>query len=553
MKIRFVGPLGIVTGSCTWLSHNGTEFLVDCGIEQDHRPAATWTDKPWPFEPSRLSFVVLTHAHADHCGLLPKLYQMGFSGFVYCTQETARIAEVMLRDSAKRDGAGFTSADVDQIKWKEPAGTPLFGRRHPVGTDLFLQFYRSAHVMGAVSVRILWGDFKAGQQRSIAFSGDLGPDAEDHENLPFLRHRMGLDSSDFAVLESTYGGQKRKAGASCREVRQRRLGELIDQVVDSSGTLIIPAFTVGRIQDVLFDIHWLAASDPERFAGVDFRLGAPLAQKLAPIIIDGIERTESNGANGKVRPLWLGKQMFRWLGLDDTDPDDVDRAIDICRMTLGLPTRYHGSEGRGNEVARSWRSLFRPDSDDEGRGTGSPRVFVASSGMGDQGRVASLLPEALTRASTVVAFSGYCAAASIGGQLQSLANTPVSERRRLRGHMTWKDGTSVPLRDIKATIHVLSGYSAHADQPGLVSWVLNSHKGRWNPAGKTIFIQHGEDQARRDLSEAIFKASDGEGLGISCVLPTRDNDTFDLDRIALGRSETRLVPRHEVESVAVSA
>lgn len=533
MEIRFLGPLGIVTGSCSWLSHEGVEFLVDCGVEQEERADVTWSDKSWPFDPRRLRFVILTHAHADHCGLIPHLYKRGFTGTVYATRETAQIADIMLKDAAGLPGADYDPSDVDRIKWKEPGSTSLFGRPHPVATDLFIQFFRSAHVMGAVSVRILWGEPGSDEQRSIAFSGDLGPDGEDNETLPFLRHRMGLPTSDFAVLESTYGNRNRDPDVASLGARRKRLRALVDQVLETNGALLIPAFAFGRTQDVLFDLHWLVASDPERYAEIDVHLDSPLSTKLAPVIAKALERTESNGRNGKVRPLWLGKQLFRWLGLDDTDTDDFNRAIDICRMTLGLDCLFPGTGGRGNEVARAWRPLLgasQPGSVYRVREPSErPRVIVASSGMGDFGRAARWLQKLLPDPNAIVAFSGYCSSSSVGGRLLALAATPPSERRRLRGEVTWLGGGGVPEREILADVTALNGYSAHADQAGLMAWTLSQYGGQILPAGRTIFIQHGPDQARSALAKAIKREAREMGIGIELDIPTRANSLRSLD------------------------
>ncbi len=534
MQVRFVGPLGAVTGSCTWLEHEGIEFLVDCGLEQEDRPTAGWNGQPWPFEPTQLSFVVLTHAHADHCGLIPELYRRGFHGRVLCTKETAEIAKVMLTDSARLSNGRYTQFDVNAIQWKEP-GRPMLGGYHPVAHDLFIQFFRTAHIIGAVSVRILWGDRTAGEQKSIIFSGDLGPDAEDQECLPFLRHRMGVPPSDFAVIESTYGSRERDAGAHGLDARRSHLKGLMDKIKETGGTLLIPAFSLGRTQDLLFDLHWLVAANPKRYAQFVFRLDAPLAEKLGPILANGLERTEPNG-KGKIRPVWLGKQLFRWLGLDDAEVEDVNRAIDICRVTLGLPIKYPGSGDRGNEIARGWPNLLGSITDGSGSATPEksskrPEVVVATSGMGDHGRSASWVRRLLRDPDSVIAFSGYCAASSIGGKLLTLAKASVSERRRSRENLSWLDGTSIPERDVVAMIGALHGYSAHADQAGLVAWTFSRYNDVTTPAGRVMFIQHGNEQERKALAQAIEKTGREHGIDVRCVRPMATDEAYILDEM----------------------
>lgn len=524
MQVRFVGPLGTVTGSCTWLEHQGLEFLVDCGLEQDERPTAGWNQQTWPFDPARLQFVILTHAHADHCGLIPALYHRGFKGRVWCTNETAEIAKVMLKTSVRLSNGLYTADDVGAIQWQEP-GRPVLGAYHPLAHDLFVQFFRTAHVMGAVSARILWGDRTAGEQKSITFSGDLGPDAEDQECLPFLRHRMDVPESDFAVIESTYGSRTREPTEHGLDARRCNLRALVDQVVETRGSLLIPAFSLGRVQDLLFDLHWLVAQDPAHYAAVELTLDAPLAEQLAPILADGLERTEANG-KGKVRPLWLGKQLFRWLGLDDTDLQDCDRAIDICRVTLGLPIKYPASIGRGNKIARAWPNLLGTK---QNEGSKRPRVVIATSGMGDHGRSAYWLRRILGDSDSIIAFSGYCAASSVGGKLRTLATTPLSERRRSREKLSWPDGTSIPEREIMATINTLPGYSAHADQTGLAAWAFGRYQGTTYRAGRIVFIQHGNEQERLALARAIEMSGCEHGLNVKCVRPSAADNQYVLD------------------------
>ena len=131
MEIRFVGPLAKVTGSCTWMRDlvEGWNFLVDCGMQQGEYDKDTWNaGTRWPFDPLELKFVVLTHAHIDHSGLLPLLYRLGFDGEVWCSEETARIAEILLRDAARLPGSRYDEADVDRIRWRTPGGK--IGRAH---------------------------------------------------------------------------------------------------------------------------------------------------------------------------------------------------------------------------------------------------------------------------------------------------------------------------------------------------------------------------------------------------------------------------------------
>lgn len=532
MKIRFIGPLNKVTGSCTWLldEMRGWNFLVDCGMQQGESSATEWNRAEWPFVPAALKFVVLTHAHIDHCGLIPMLYKQGFRGVVYCAKETAAIATILLRDAARIANPGYTEQDVDAIRWHEPASRSLFGQFHPVGQDLFLRFYRSGHVIGALSVAVHWGP-PGDTQRSIVFSGDVGPNDEDDEQLPFLRHRMGVGNNDFAVIESTYGDKLRDPHAFSAAERRARLRQLVDDAIGRQGALVIPAFSLGRIQDVLFDLHWIVAEAPERYRKLACYLDAPTAKKIHEVVLPALHRTESNGRNGKVRPLWLGKQMFRWFGLDDRDPSHVQRVLDICAMSLSPGGHAQSDAGHGNALAQAWRPVLRSLKDlkqADPHAAGQTPVYVVSSGSCDGGPAVRWLSRLLGNENNTVAMSGYCSPSTVGGQLLKLGSAGPDERRRLTGMLSWAT-QEMPLAEVRAHIVALSGYSAHADQGGLVGWLFRTFKGTRHIAGKTVFIQHGGERQRIQLAGAIATQAALEGAAVQSILPDDPDVWFDLE------------------------
>ena len=361
MKAMFVGPLGKVTGSCTWLHDeaNGWNLLVDCGLQQGEHTEKNWNAGNWPFDPAKLKLVVLTHAHLDHCGLIPLLYKKGFEGRVYCSRETAELAKIQLADARRHSELPYEEADIQKIKWHEPNTGGFFGKFHPADNNLFLRFYRAAHVIGAVSVAIYWGP--KDQQRSINFSGDIGPDTEDAENLPWLRHRMGVDRCDFAVVESTYGAKVRDAESNSAAHRRAQLRELMDKALAQKGALVLPAFALGRTQDVLFDIQHIVAESGTRYKEMKFVLDAPAAVKMQKRMVEGYHRTENNGqSHRKVRPNWLGKQFFRTFGLDDKDPGHCEFAQQLVKSSLLCkPLAWPTNKPRpGNALAQAWRPVF---------------------------------------------------------------------------------------------------------------------------------------------------------------------------------------------------
>lgn len=534
MEVRFLGPLGKVTGSCTWMRDTARNwnFLVDCGMQQGELTAMQWNQCDWPFVPADLKFVVLTHAHIDHCGLLPALYKQGFEGTVYCTGETRDLAIILLKDAAGFPDAIFTKADVDRIKWHEPGKPPLLGGWHPVDNDLMLRFFRSGHVMGSVSVSIHWGPI--GSQQSIAFSGDLGPSYENAEHLPFLRFNMHPDPCDFAVIESTYGGVNRSDDDQNAETRRDKLRALIERTIEQRGTLMIPAFSLGRTQDVLFDLHWIVAENPAKFETVNFLFDSPAASRMHPIILKGLSRSETNGRHGKVRPLWLGKQLFRWLELDDKDPAHIRRALEIISATLGCNYKKDaGISGLGNEVAQAWTPIMRSvenRSEMLKHGTDGPSVVVVSSGACDGGPASFWLPRLLGSEANTVALTGYCSPSSIGGQLIDLQNVPIPDLARCSGELEWSAKNSFAKSDVRASVEILTGYSAHADQTALLNWLFKPYPNELKVAGHTVFIQHGTDNNRRALKDRAIQRAQDSGKRVSVISPDCPLQWFDLDR-----------------------
>lgn len=535
MEVNFLGPLGKVTGSCAWLRDQarGWSFLVDCGMQQGERTAAIWNQGDWPFDPASIQFVVLTHAHIDHCGLLPLLYAQGFTGTVYCTRETQAFATILLKDAAALSKL-YTPEDVDRIKWHEHRAGTLLGGFLPVSRDLFIRYFRTSHVIGAVSVAIHWGPKDHGQ-RSIVFSGDLGPNREDREYLPFIRHQMNAGPFDFAVIESTYGATIRPQETLDAPTRRNNLRGLLDRSIETGGNLMIPAFSFGRIQDLLFDLHWIVAEAPARYANFNFYLDSPTAIRMHPAMLDALKRTESNGKNQKVRPLWLGKQMFRWLGLDDAQPDHIDALLAICEMCLCDKRQQRpGFSKAGNDLARAWRPIFEHVSGKRDallKRTDAPIVVLCGAGSCDGGP-AQWWAQRLARGdSNTIALAGYCSAESVAGQLMAAAALPVRERQRHTGKVFWPNGDALPYREIAAKVIYLPGYSAHTDQAGLLAWLFSTSPktGQLYSIAQHIFVQHGNDNEREALATRISCSSNEHQFGLEVTLPVDPGQWFDLE------------------------
>lgn len=263
MRFRFLGANdGHVTGSCTHFSYDrkNIQFLVDCGLVQGEGNDYADNSRPFPFNPSEIDFIFLTHAHQDHCGLIPKLYKDGFSGRVICTSATARLAKISLLDSAKHANGLYTEQDVNKIRFEKIDQREGFSlsRMLPIHTDLFASFLRSAHILGSVSITIGW--INENEERSyMVMSGDLGNNTKSNQFQPLLAGRQGIFGDPTSiVIESTYGGRVRDAELSSFEGRILALKEIIqEEVFNKKSILIIPAFALQRTQELLFDLHYV--------------------------------------------------------------------------------------------------------------------------------------------------------------------------------------------------------------------------------------------------------------------------------------------------------
>ncbi len=445
-KVTFYGACGFVTGSSTLLTWGDTRVLVDCGLYQGGEELEQLNWKPFPYDPHQLTAVVLTHAHLDHTGLLPRLVAQGYSGPVYLTRASRGLASLVLEDAGKiqeeqtryarkkgysrhRDPQPlYTAADSRQaIRLFDPVRFDDAKEIHP---GIRIRFRRAGHLLGAASVEVMakGGD---GRRRTWCFSGDVG-----RYDAPILKDPVPpLDPPAALVLESTYGDRKHVA----TETRER-LAEILRRTFDRGGSVIVPAFALGRTQEVLYHLSDLADEgllDPN-----DVFLDSPMAVTAT----DLYERAQAEH----------DEELLEMIG-QGTNPLSDDRFHHV------------------RNVSQSKRLNHRK----------KPAVIVASSGMATGGRVIHHLVHKLGDQRNAVVFVGYQAAGTRGRSLVEGADVvPVF-------------GRSIPVR---AEIHYLRGLSAHADREELLRWC------RELPGvPERIFLNHGEDPARKALEAAIHE------------------------------------------------
>lgn len=266
MSIQFLGACGEVTGSCYFLEENGARFLVDCGIFQGSREAEEKNRAGWPFDPASLDFVLLTHAHFDHCGRLPKLYKDGFRGHVYTTAQTAELADIILSDAADlmfheakkhNERPLYTLNDAKALNsLYRPVSYKTATR---VWNGLTATFFDAGHILGSAIIELLIGNKK------IVFSGDLG-----NYPVPLMNAPTQLEETDVLVMESTYGDRLHEHAD-----REAALQNVIAKVVKDRGTLLIPAFALERTQEILYHLNDLR--EKNAIPDIPIFLDSPLA------------------------------------------------------------------------------------------------------------------------------------------------------------------------------------------------------------------------------------------------------------------------------------
>lgn len=534
MRLRFHGPLGRVTGSCYQLVDEGRnrQILVDCGLLQDEPGAAAWNEGPFPFAPGDIDFVLLTHAHLDHCGLLPKLYRDGYRGEVWCTRETAQAARASLVSAARIGRLPYGDADVTRIRWRHPPGSAPLETTFQLGPDLYARFLRTSHLPGAVAIVVAWGPPHGGQ-RSIVFSGDLGP-----RRLPshgaLLADRSPVGAADYVVCESTYGNTVRPRETLEVDQRLTALADVIDPALDKGGTVLLPVFALGRAQDVLFDLTLLFARNPMKYKHFDVVLHSTLANEISQIYAEAFAARQTSRF-GELWPPWLSPALGQLFGLNCEELSNP-LVADMVRVALiggaGLSLGYGEP---WPDVVKNWRSIHRVVSgrDAPYQADGRPRIVIAAAGMCEGGAIVRYLAHLLEHPNTTVAFTGYQSPSSLGGQIAAVGRLDTCARRQRAGQLafTWKEKKrtvtrAVPEADVAARIVQLTGYSGHADQADLIDWLAPLQDGQRVPVAPIAFLTHGDDRARAGLVEALA-AQVGESLDVECPRP--DERWYDLD------------------------
>jgi metallo-beta-lactamase family protein len=444
MNIQFYGAAGEVTGSCYLVSGNGIRFLVDCGMFQGGRDAGMKNLRALPFDVRSLDFVLLTHAHIDHSGLLPRLVMLGYKGPIYTTAATIDLLKVMLLDSAHiqekeaewqlrhRHRRAASARGVQSPLYTVTQAMETLKRLRPVAygetcfphPDVRVCFHDAGHILGSAIIEVAVGG------RKIVFSGDLG-----QPGRPVMNDPTPIAEADVLVVESTYGNRQHR---SLQETESELLSALRRTLTEGRGNVIIPAFAVGRTQELIYVLAGLVRAG--RLAPMRLYVDSPMASAATRITLNHESLLDSET-----------QSLIEWLR---QNPRQLDvRFVADVEESMALNDIRQGA------------------------------VIISASGMCEAGRIKYHLQHNLPRPECAVLITGFQAAGSLGRRLVDGARSV-----RIFGQQV----------SVRASIHTIGGLSAHADQIALLGWLRNFRR----PPERT-FVVHGEPVAADTLAVEI--------------------------------------------------
>jgi metallo-beta-lactamase family protein len=451
IELAFLGAARNVTGSAYLVEANGARVLVDCGLYQERElRARNW--QPFPVTPESIDAVILTHAHLDHCGLVPKLVRDGFAGAIHCTAVTAEIARIVLLDSAKiqEEDAAYKSRrhrkEGRKVRFPE---VPLYTARDaetvfnrfsgcayeepvPVAKGMEARFHDAGHILGSSAVELAVS--QDGRARTLVFSGDVG-----RWDRPIIEDPTLIERADYITVESTYGDRVHKGKRDTDD----RLVEVIRHACDKGGNIVIPSFAIERSQELLYRLNELLIEGriPELAVFLDSPMAASVTKvfEAHPELFDK-EMTEL--VNNKMSP-------FHFSGLKMVGSTSESKALNRLRGTS---------------------------------------IIIAGSGMCTGGRVKHHLVNNISRPQNTVLFVGYQASGTLG-------------RRILEGEKVVRIlGQD---RKVRARVERINGFSAHADREELLRWLSG-----FKSEPRRLFVTHGEPLAAQHFAEFV-KAKTG--------------------------------------------
>ena len=446
MKLQFLGANRQVTGSRYLLDVGGLRLMIDCGLFQE-RPFLSRNWDPSPVDPSTIDALLLTHAHLDHCGLIPKLVREGFSNPILCTGASIDLARLVLVDSAKiqEEDAAYKKRRHERERRTGPylpvplytaddaqAAFKLFkaieyNKPLALNDRVTVEYLEAGHILGSAMIRITVRE--GGQNRTILFSGDIGL-----WHKPLIRDPAIVTNADVVIMESTYGNRE-------HDVPERiddQLARIVTSTAKRGGNVVIPTFAIDRAQEMIY--HFSKLVRENRMPQLAIYLDSPMAVDATRIF----QRYDSLLDADTAAMLHAGHNPFRFPGLKLVQTVEESRAINTANM---------------------------------------PRIIMAGAGMCTGGRIKHHLSQNISRSECTILFVGYQAQGTLGREI--LDGQP---QVRIHGRF----------HQVKAKIERLDGISAHADRKTLLFWL-----GKFQSPPTRLFLTHGEESAALALQSAI--------------------------------------------------
>lgn len=443
MRLQFLGAAGIVTGSCFLLDTANARVLIECGMYQGRKEIRERNYESFKVPPRSVDYVLLTHAHIDHSGLIPKLVKYGYKGKVFATAATVELCEVLLPDSAyiqemeverknrKNRRAGRSLIEPiytvnDAYKCLSQFNAVNYDEIIQLTPDIRVRFVDAGHILGSAMIEICVHE--NGSVTKLVFSGDIG-----NKDRPIVKNPSYIDEADYVIMESTYGARLH----DMTEKEIESLHRVIWETYKKGGNLVIPAFAVERTQDLLYHLYLLMKS--KKMPAMSIYIDSPLATAATEI-------------------FWNHHDLF-------------DQEAAVLIQEGEDPLQIEGI--KFTKTAEESKALNQADR----------AIIISASGMCEAGRIRHHLKYNLWRPDSTVLFVGYQAEGSLGRQI-------------LDGHKTVRIfGDEIA---VKADIRFIESYSAHADQAGLVEWVK-----RFSKRPREVFLIHGEPEASAALADLL--------------------------------------------------
>ncbi len=473
MKITFLGATRTVTGSNILVETKTKKFIMDCGLYQGQQKEIMLNSDCFLFNPGEIDFVLLSHAHIDHSGRIPKLYVDGYRGPVYATKATCDLCEIMLPDSGyiqeseiewlnrkrRREGKHelpplYTYNDaIDSLALFERV---QYDEVFQIDSNIRVRFRDAGHMLGSSIIEV-WVK-EDGEEKKIVFTGDLG-----NNDIPLLREHSTIDDADILIMESTYGNRLHEE----KESKAEAFLNIVSQTLERGGNVIIPSFAVGRTQEILYELQKSKQNDDEEFRrrfdevmNAKVYVDSPLATSATEVFLKNLDC------------------------LDEFVQEDI-------------------REGKRPLDFNGLRFTQSVDESKELNATANQSIIISASGMCEVGRIKHHLKHNLWRKDSTILFVGYQAVGTLGRKIVDGAKSV-----KLFGEEI----------GVNADIRYIEGFSGHADKNGLIDFV-----GAFTNKPKQIYLVHGDEEAQFELAEELENK-----FGIPVEIPMR-GDVYDVD------------------------